>query len=410
MIRTPAIPQQRIGYLDILRNRNFSLLWVAYIISLLGDALHEIAIMVLVLETTGNEALVGLVFLAAHVPSIALSLLAGVLADRWNRKALLVACDVLRGVSVLAIPLLAAVQIEWIFLILVVRAILTSLWTPTVMAVMPDIVSENELLMANSLWRGANNISRILGYAIGGVVVAAVGTSLSFYLDGASYLISALLILPIIVPPLRRAAQRFSLKAIIQDIAEGLAFLRTSRVVLAFSILFLLITLPVGMYGSLFPVFAIKTLDIGSEGFGTLEAVMAAGGVLGAYLAGKLGQGAKGKMIIMGILIEMACYAALAVMHNYWLILIILFISGIDSPLMLIPFGAIFQEHTPSELRGRVFTVRTTLFSGIMAASMGAGPWLSSVVGMRTLFGILAAGLLIVSMCAMLLRTVRETK
>jgi MFS family permease len=137
---------------------------------------------------------------------------------------------------------------------------------------------------------------------------------------------------------------------------------------------------------------------------------MSLGGVLGAYLASKLGQGAKGRIIIAGILVEMVCYAALAITRSYWLILVTLFISGIDGPAMLVPVGAIFQEYTPSALRGRVFTVRSTLFSAIMAASMGIGPWLSSVVGMRSLFGILAAGLLAIGTGAALSRTVKETK
>jgi MFS family permease len=400
---------QKPSYWQVLKNRNFTWLWAAYIVSLLGDALHNVAIMALIWQETGDLALMGVVYAVAQAPTIVLGLLAGILADRWNRKTTMIVCDVLRGLVVMAIPLLAGARLGWVFALLAMRATLTSLWLPVVMAVIPDIVSEGDLVIANSLWRGADLVSRVLGYAVGGVIVSGIGPSLSFCLDGLSYLFSSGMILFVTVPPLQRVAQGWSVLSIWRDLVEGVSFLCSSRVVLSFTILFLLLTLPIGMYNSLLPVFAFETLDIGSDGFGALEAAMALGGVLGACLLGLFARGSRGKMIFVGILVEMTCYAALVVTRNYWLVLALLFISGIDEPLLLVPFGTIFQEHTPSPLRGRVFTVRSTLFAGIMMVSMGIGPWLSSVLGLYAQFGVLALALLTIFVGAILSPTIRKS-
>ena len=128
-------------YLRLVRNRNFSLLWVGQLVSLFGEKIHTIALGFLVYEATGGSALeVGLTFAATAIPNVLLGPLAGTLVDRWNRRITMAICDVVRAVLLLAVPLLIGINIAWVYVMAFLIATVTLLFRPAKPAVIPAIV------------------------------------------------------------------------------------------------------------------------------------------------------------------------------------------------------------------------------------------------------------------------------
>ena len=148
---TVAVPRERAEspYLALVRNRNFSLLWVGQLVSFFGDRVHQVAIGVLVLQRA-TPLDVGIVFAATAIPNVFLGPLAGALVDRWDRRSTMVACDLVRAGLVLLVPLLINVHIALVYLVALAVATVGLLFRPAKTAIVPLIVNEERLVAANS--------------------------------------------------------------------------------------------------------------------------------------------------------------------------------------------------------------------------------------------------------------------
>ena len=221
--------QGRLGGLRILRPlgiRDFALLWTGMTVSLLGDGIYFVAIAWQVYELSNAPTALSIVGVAWTLPQVLFLLLSGVISDRFDRRRVMILADVLRGVPIFIIGLLAVSGTLELWHLLVLVAFYgagEALW-PSFTAIVPDIVPQDLLVEANSLdifVRTAT--SRLAGPALGGLAIAALGTGGAFLLDAGSFALSALALLAMKSRPVEKASG-VSMR---QDIAEGVNFIRS---------------------------------------------------------------------------------------------------------------------------------------------------------------------------------------
>ena len=202
-------------YMRLVRNRNFSLLWIGQLVSLFGERIHTVAIGFLVYDATGGGVMeVGLTMAATAIPNVLLGPLAGTLVDRWNRRWTMFACDLVRAALLVAVPFVLAVDIRLVYLIAFLIATVTLLFRPAKTAVIPAIVEQRDLVTANSMSTVADTAADLLGLPLAGVLVGVLRQSdamtIAFAIGSVTYVVSAIFIFVLSVPRQELVTTRFS--------------------------------------------------------------------------------------------------------------------------------------------------------------------------------------------------------
>src|SRR5215216_185206 len=196
-----------VGYAELLRNNhNFRRLWVGRIVSQTGDWFNSVALFTLLLSLTGSGEAIGYILILKLLPTFFVGPLAGVVADRFNRKTIMIVTDILRGLFVLGFLLVRSPEQVWIvYAIAAVEVVLSTFFEPAESAAVPTIVSPGELLSANALSGASWSVTLAFGAALGGLVTGAFGRDTAFVIDALSFFVSAAYISTVRVPSLSRA-------------------------------------------------------------------------------------------------------------------------------------------------------------------------------------------------------------
>ncbi|HET7726200.1 MAG TPA: MFS transporter [Candidatus Limnocylindrales bacterium] len=355
-------------YLRLLRRRDFALLWTGATLSLLGDGLTWIALVWLVLELGGGPGAVGVLVFWYTAPVVIGGLGAGVVLDRFDRRGVLIADNLVRGLAVASIPLAATfgqVTAPHVLAVAAVYGLLYMLSLAGVPALIPSIVPDDELDTANAMETVSFGIGGILGPAVGGLLIGAAGAATVLALDALSYLafVACLAGMRGCQPAATAAGSAgHSVRA---DLAAALRFVLGQPTILAITVLFMAFNVGEGVLLVLLPVLARDVLRVGAEGYGVLAASFTGGLLLGATLVGavrwpwplgrsiaaaQLGAGA-----VLLALIGASSFAAAA--------LVLAFAGLIASPLTIWA-QTIRMRLIPPDMRGRVFALlRTTMQS-----------------------------------------------
>jgi MFS family permease len=189
-------------YLDLLRrNRNFRYLWWGNVISLLGDWFNLIASAALVTELTSSGVAISYLFLVRFLPQFLFSPIAGVIADRYDRRKIMIISDLLRVVTVLGFLLIRSADQLWLFYLLTAtQFILSALFVPARSAALANLVDQRDLVTANALDSFTWSTMFALGAFLGGVIATLFGNQTAFVMDAATFLVSAWLISRIVMP------------------------------------------------------------------------------------------------------------------------------------------------------------------------------------------------------------------
>jgi MFS family permease len=401
---TVAVPLERAQspYLALVRNRNFSLLWVGQLVSFFGDRVHQVAIGVLVLQR-GTPLDVGIVFAATALPNVFLGPLAGALVDRWDRRTTMIACDFVRAFLVLMVPVAIEVHIGLVYLIALAVATVGLLFRPAKTAIVPLIVDEDRLVTANSASSVNETLADLLGYPVAAAIVASLAglIAAAFILDAATYVVSAILIWGMVVPRQDLTAEPFSVRAIWREMAEGWRFLTHKAELLANTVVSTVAQLAFGAEIVCSLIYAKEVLDQSflpfPENYGWLMASLGLGSVVGGVAIGWFASHApKGPMTIAGFICLGAAMVGAGLTTSPQVAIALFFVIGVANMLYLVPTITLFQELTPQRLFGRVVSSRQALTFGAMALSMGAAGYLAGVVGAATVL-ILGGGLIAVA-------------
>lgn len=374
-------------YLALVRNRSFSLLWVGQLISFFGDRVHMVALGVLVLQY-GTPLDLGITLGATAVPNVLLGPLAGALVDRWDRRTTMIVCDLVRAGLVLLVPLVVTISMWMVYVVAFLVATVGLLFRPAKSAVVPAIVTEEQLVTANSASTMSETLADLLGYPLAAVIVATLASVLTaaFVLDAGTYLVSALLIYGMTVPKQDLNAAPFSALAIWREMVEGWGFLTRHAELLANTVISTIAQLAFGAEIVCSFLYAKDVLDQSflpfPENYGWMASALGLGSVIGGLVIGSVAtRTPKGPMTIAGFILLGLSLLVAGLVRNVYAAIGLFFLVGVANMLYLVPTITLFQERTPQRLFGRVVSSRQALTFGAMAVSQGLAGYLAGIIG-----------------------------
>ncbi len=375
-----ARPTTAVGYLELIKgNRDFRLLWLGQVVSQLGDWFNTIALYKLVLGVTGGSGrAIGLVLVTRFLPTVVLGPFAGVLADRFDRRMLMIVSDLARAVVVLGFLFIRRPEQLWmVYALSVLQLALSTFFEPARSAALPSVVTDRELVTANTITAITWSAMLALGAALGGVITDWLGVRTAFVLDSLSYLASAALIFSLRLPKRApREKQKLTLSRALglTDTLEGFRYVRTRTRVLA-----LMMVKPAWGVGggilTLLTVFGDKVFTIGKgtgSGIGLLFAARGVGTAIGPLVTRRLAgetPTAMQKGIGVSFIIAGVFYAAFASATNFPLALLLLAVAHIGGSMLWVSSTVLLQTAVEDSFRGRVFAAEMMLLTLMLAAS-----------------------------------------
>jgi MFS family permease len=407
--------------LSTLRNRNFALLWSGGLISMTGDWMLLVALPIYVYQATGSALATGAMFAAGLVPNVLFGSVARVFVDRWDRKKTLVFGNTLLALSVL--PLLVVPQTGWLWVVYAVAFVQSCFGVfnePAENSLLPALVGDERLVSANSLNATNNNLARLAGPALAGLVVGWFGLVGVVVVDAASYLLSAAFVSlisartaperPEEAPPADAGGAAAAFSGVWREWAEGLRLVGTGRVLLTVFVVGAVTGLGEGVFLALFPPFVRVALGGGALELGWLMSAQAVGGVLGGLVVGAaaarlspprlLGSGA----VLFG-LIDLAIFVYPSFVQSIAVGLALFVLVGVPAAGMLAGLQTLLQTSAKDHLRGRVFGALGTTQALLMLAGTLLGGALGDAVGIVPVLVVqggayVAAGILVLVLLA----------
>ena len=432
-------------YVRLATNGPFTAMWLGQVVSSLGDRVHQVALVFLVATATNYSPLaLGIVFAAITVPSFLVGPVAGALVDRWDRKRVMVGSDVIRAGIVCLIPVASGIGIGIVFGLVFALAAVSSFFRPARAAALPQVVPDEDLLTANSAMWIADTVSDLVGYSLGGLFVAFLGSSLAlaFWLDGASYLASAALVAAVVIPPLVRArtgsgvateagaaagsgtgagtaaaaagadATPPASTSVRAEMAQGWQFLRAETVLLATTIQAAIAEYGMGALMALSPLL-IASLVVGgtdaAAAYGFFEMAMGlgllAGGIVLGGLAARL---PKGPAIIVAFTAFGLVLVAFALTDNLLVAMVLAAAFGLANAAFVVPSQTLFQQRIPGEMLGRVVAIRLAVVNGMLAISMATSGALAQAFGLRPVLAVCGVLTAVAGLAGLAVRPIRR--
>ena len=379
--------------LIIVRNRSFGLLWTGQLLSSGGGWLLEVAVPVYVFQLTGSARDTGLTVVVEIAPFLVVGPLAGVFADRWSRRAIMICADLLR-VGLVSLLLLAdSASLFWLILLAVcAESCCTAFFTPAYQATVPALVGHGRDLEAANGWSAAARGAVQLSCApLGGLLYGLAGFRLPVAVDAATYLASALLVSAIRVPArpadFRAAATDPGLassrvspqgfRALIEDMRVGVRALRDDRVLTVLLTASALFLLGNGGCTALLVPYVVGGLGVHAASLGELFSALGVGFLLSSYVGRRACASPNLRRTVVALL---ACvllsFAGLFNLHAFVLAVFFMGLMGLTAGAFLMLEQTILQRRAPDQVLGRVSAVYSTV---VMAATL-AGALLASLV------------------------------
>jgi len=382
----PATEERRpIGFLGLMRNRNYALLWWGQLVSEFGNRFHWVAISLWVYSLTHSASAVSLAIASTFVGNLLVSLWAGVLIDWFDRKRILILSDIARACLVALIPMLMGINIWLVYVDLVLISMATAFFRPGMFAVVPTIVSRTEIMSANSFFTAMDTGTEIVGPALAGLVALKFGYPSLLYFDAITYAFSSLCLLGIRIPKGKEVGGgKVSWRPVIAGISEGLNYVRRD-------------TLQWGLFILIFPAYlvgsglnALQTplakgvLGVTDAEFGTFNGVWGVGFLVASLVLGWFGGNVrKSRLILGGFFLGFAATAAMGLSTTLDMLFVTAFAVGFANTLNYVGMTTLLMEYTPQAVMGRVIATRQLALGVIRVLSPLIFGALGDAVGIR---------------------------
>jgi MFS transporter, DHA3 family, macrolide efflux protein len=372
---------------QLLKTRDFSLLFWGQMTSQIGDSLNRVALLWFVYQLTGSAMKMVMIGLLQTIPPLILSPLIGVWLDRANKKTVMVWVDIARSVLVLLIPLLYAfdeLTLERLYAAVFLLAIVSTVFGPALSASVPQLVRRDQLTAANALLQTTTNTGLLIGPLISGIGIALIGSQNVLYVDAVTFFISALCLIRMRMRPLPTEHRQSARATWTQEMLAGIRFVYLEQTVLVLMVAAALYSLAASAFAFMLPVFAEQNLSAGALEVGALWSALGAGMLATPTWLASLTQGdlhgrftlifrsmAVGGFAMCGLSMLTAPLVAGA---------LILIIGGSTALFMPIVWG-VLQEVTPAPMLGRVFTTFSTGSMASAMAGMAGFGWAADTMG-----------------------------
>jgi MFS family permease len=386
---TPENPEP-FGIKDVLKIRDFRLLWLGQVISNFGDSLTALAVLLLINKITdGSTSAVALGAIVQALPQVTIGLLAGVYVDRLDRKRIMIISDLLRGVMVLGFIPVASPDTLWLlYLIAFVQASVGAFFTPARTAFMANIVPKRGLLAANSLSQTTRIIAGVVGVGAAGGLIGALDIYWPiFAIDSFTFFLSAFFIIRIAIEVTPPDSLAKGASAVVQQLKEGLSLIFTTRVLGGTVVAMGVTMLGLGAVNVLLVPFVVNQLQVTETWFAALEGSQTLSMVLsGALVAGLASKFKATNIVSVGLGLLGIAIGALSLVTGVWGLMAILFLVGwVMTPLQA-SLVTLIQTEVVDDLRGRASAALSTMSQSANVLSMAAAGALADAIGLRQVF------------------------
>jgi predicted MFS family arabinose efflux permease len=386
--------------------RDLRLMLSAGLVSMSGDWILLVGLLYRVYAMTGSTVATALTMMSAAVPQVLLGPVAGMFADRWDRKRAMIVADLLMAAGLL--PLLAvhdSGQVWIVLLVLLSQSAVEQFFNPAQQAMVPRLVPDNQLPAANALNGQVQDLSRLAGSALGGVIAAIGGLTAVALADSATFVASAtLLVLVRASGRVHKSADevgggvlRQRLGAMRRELRDGVLLSVRHRFLRALMLFVLITSTGEGIFGTLITPFLEHVLHASSQEFGLVRAAQAVGGISGGLLTVSLSQRVPATRLFCWGAVAFGAVDLAFVLYPLgygaiWPAVTLMIIAGFPAALVLAGLMTLFQRHTEDAYRGRVFGALGAAEGVAMLAGTLAGGYLSQPLGIIPVLAVQGSG------------------
>ncbi|MAL16069.1 MAG: MFS transporter [Balneola sp.] len=355
-------------YLTLIKeNKDFRRLWISQSISNFGDWFGLLALYAIIGKYSDSEFLLGLIIVVKMLSLALFSPFAGYIADRFNRRNLMIWCDLLRGLAVLGIILVQSVEMLWLaYVLTAVQMMLSAVFEPAKTSSIPNVTSEANLTNANIISTASWSIIFTTGMAIGGFATEWLGTDNVLILDSISYVISAWFVYRATIPQKRLSKEEmYRTRNPLKGIKEGLSYLMDNRQILRPTLAKGTSTVFLGGLVYLLIIVSEEVLMMGSIGLGLLYGARGIGTGIGPVIGRRLFSDEKDWVMVMGLAITFCglMYMIVGLVNSIYLMLIFVLLAHSASGTNWVTSTVLLQKRTQDTFRGRVFSTEWLLFT-----------------------------------------------
>ena len=385
------------GFRSAWQQANFRRLLLGLVVSGTGNWLYYIALITYVLQTTDSSGWIAAVGVAKMLPIVLFGAVGGALADRFERRRVMIASDLIRAVTMLVLAVVVALEGSLVVALTIVAidGLAATPYFPAVGAMTPELVAEDDLAAANALTGVVDNLTITVGPALGSILLLAGSPEAAIALNAATFLVSAVMVWRIDV---RSAGDpNAEVESVRQQVAAGLRALIGSSDLMLLTLISLGFTVTFGMEIVLFPFIANDLLGIGPDGLGWVLAASGLGGVLGTWVAGRLAErAATARLLVASAIFTALPLLSLIVIREPAIAFIVLLGEGVGFVVGDVISTTTIQRVAPRGILGRLFGLFATLFVvGILLGNVLAGA-LIPFIGLRPTMAV-ASGLLVLA-------------
>jgi CRP-like cAMP-binding protein len=380
----------------VFRRRDFTLLWIAQLVSTAGSSLTSLAAGIYVWRATQSTLAVGLTLMVTAIPSLIVGLLAGVYVDRHDRKKIMIVTNLIQAVAVGLIAVVIgidAIALPGLYLLLLVDAGIKQFFDPAHDSLIPEVASDEELAAANSFLSIASFGSTAVGFAGAGLLAGTVGLQWAFILDSLSFLFSAGCIAFMGRYPMPKPDEDASVRVIASNLKAGLVTLVGTPIIRSIFMVAALMFFAFGLWNVLLLPFSLKVLGATEFQYGLQEGLTSIGFVIGSFFMARFSKLLpEPAWMVLAMTAMGACGVLYGLSTQVGVAILIVTISGFANAPSAIARSVLLQRNTPREMRGRVFSAFYVLRDVVFLFGMAAAG-LADIIDIRIL--VIVSGVLL---------------
>ncbi|MGD8427825.1 MAG: MFS transporter [Balneolaceae bacterium] len=368
-------------YINLVsQNRNYRRLWLSQIVSNFGDWFGILAVYALITRYSDSEFLLGLIIVVKMMSLASFSPFAGYLTDRFNRRRIMIMCDLSRALLVLGLLFIGSYNSLWLaYVLTALQMMLSAIFEPAKTSSIPNVTTSDELVDANVLSAASWSIIFTMGMGIGGLATAGLGTDLVFIIDAVSYLVSAWFIYRTIIPQKKMdESELHRTRNPITGIREGFRYLLDNHQVLRPITAKGVFSLFLGALTYILILVSDNVLLMGSFGLGLLYSARGVGTGVGPVIGRRLFTRESDWIRAMGfcMIIGGLMYVVVGWTTSLVVMMIFVFLAHAASGANWVMSTVLLQRRTPDIFRGRVFSTEWLLFTLTQSASVLMASWI----------------------------------
>ncbi len=371
--------------LELLKKKNFLLLMLGKIVSLIGSEMQGFALSLYVLKITGSATIFASVLSITIIPKLILGPIAGVLVDWFDRKKIIVYFDMLSGLTIGIYAILFMVNgvlsIGSIYVLSILLSLLSLIFQPAIRTIIPSIVKKEELVDANGINSIIMNIGSLMAPALAGILFGTYGLLAILIINSISFILSSISEMFITIPKGNKKPEKINMKSFVSDFSQGIKFIKNKKIIISIISLSCIVNFVFAPISSMGLAFISKEiLKVTDYQYGALESIIVISMIVAPFIMKKISRKfSVGKIFFLDVFINSILIAIMAIIPSkfylslfnsntvpYISLIIISFIIILIISIGSISAGTMFQQEVPLELMGRVDTVMASVCMAAM--------------------------------------------